>query len=1101
MKIYLCLRHLLRAHCQALYKAFLLMKLTVIIIVLTFLKVNAHVHAQQITLTVKQAPIIEVLGQIEKQSGYQFFYDDEVLAPTQKVSLTLKNAEITEALNKCFAGQPLAYQIIDKTIVIKRKETTLLDRVGSFIKELIMTGQVTDANGQPIAGVTVMVKNSSTTTITDGQGRYTIRVPENGTLIFSSIGYETIEIPVANKTNLNLMLKEAVGLLDKVQIIGYGTTTQRLNTGNVGTVSAQIIGNQPITNPMQALAGRIAGVTVNQSNGLPGSGMSVQIRGRNSIAASNVPLYVVDGVPFPSDALVGLLTTFSSSSPLNSINPGDIESISVLKDADATAIYGSRAANGVILITTKKGQAGKTKFEVNLNNGYGSVTRTAKPLSTSQYLQLRRDAFANSGILPTATTAPDLLVWDQNTDNNLQEWYMGNTTQQWDANGSVGGGSAKTRFLISGNYHQESTVFSESDRYKRGGVHFNISHKSINEKLSIDFIGFYSQDNNRLKNSLSNTVAAIATSIPNYPIFDNNGNYNWTANLNNVVAVGSAYWKSQNKNLNANLKIAYLIIPGLEIKSSFGYNRLDNEIIRPNPASSINPAITLLGSSAFGESHQDIFNIEPQLNFTTSISKGKFELLIGNTIQANNQKRMSIPVFSYINELLLESPAGGTVGTIEYSQSQYNFISIFGRVNYNWLDKYIVNASFRKDGSSRFGTGKKYGNFGSIGIAWLFKNEALLKDKLDWFSFGKLRGSYGSTGSDGIGDYGYLSLYNSSSDYGGSKTIIPSQLANSAFQWEVNKKLEFALELGFLKDRILLNSAWYRNRSNNQLVIYPLPSTTGFSGYTANLPAEVQNSGWEFELNTQNIKKKDFGWNTSFNLTIPKNKLVSFPNIELTSYANTYVVGKSLNSVLRYQFLGVDPATGLSQIEDINGVTGLQARSSYNNQGGDYVLAGNRDPKWYGGINNSIRFKGLQLDVFFQYVNKKDYNLYNNQNANSFGTLLNVWETHLDYWKQPGDQSFLPKPLAGTNSSYVNFVNSTEVFSDASFLRLKNLALSYSLPNKWINKAGLSNFRIVAQGQNLWTITKYIGYDPETTGLGAQVPPLKMFSFGLQASL
>ncbi|HEY0175400.1 MAG TPA: SusC/RagA family TonB-linked outer membrane protein, partial [Pedobacter sp.] len=781
--------------------------------------------------------------------------------------------------------------------------------------------------------------------------------------------------------------------------------------------------------------------------------------------------------------------------------PSDIESISVLKDADATAIYGSRGANGVILITTKKGKEGKSKLDINVNNGYGSITRAAEPLSTAQYLQVRRDALVNSNTPATASNAPDLLTWSPDTDNKLQDWYMSNTAQFWDASASLSGGTATVNYLLSGNYHQESSIFSAADRYRRGNFHVNIGTVSANKKLKLNFSGIYTTDNNKLKNASTNTLSQIANSVPNYPFYDANGNFNWT--LTNFYARAQTYWKNTTDNLTANLGIDYSLLPGLNLKGNIGYNKIGNQSMTPLPALVFNPSQTTQGQNQFAGLSKNTYVFEPQITYTGHIAKGKLDLLAGATMQGNTTKNNYVYVINYINDLLLESQSGGTVSSVTSSTVNYNFSSIFGRATYNWENKYILNATFRRDGSSRFGPGKQFGNFGSLGTAWLFSNESFVKDNLGWLSYGKLRGSYGTTGSDGIADYAYLSIYSSTGLYGTTNTINPSQIANPDFQWEVNRKLEFAADLGFLKDRILFTAAWYRNRSSNQLVRYPLPATTGFvGGYTANLPAKVQNDGWELELNTKNIVKKDFSWSSLMNLTIPRNKLVSFPNLPQTAYASALVLGQPLNSIQGYHFLGVDPATGLTIVDDTDKNGSISNNSFYNNQGGDYVVIGNTDPKWYAGLSNSISYKNFQVDFFFQYSKQLGYNLYAGGNGfGLFGRATNVWPSYLDYWKQPGDNSPLPKPSTISSLSLQQFMNSDQALSDASYLRLKNVAISYNFSSRLIRAAGLSKLTLYMQGQNLWTVTKYNGYDPEnSSATSIQIPPLKMLTFGLKTT-
>lgn len=1087
-----------RSKARAVLKALIMLKFIVILLALTCLKVNASLYAQ-ITLNATNAPIPQVLSQIEKQSGYQFFYENDLFNPASTVTVSLKNANIKAALEKCFTGLPLSYQIIDKTIVVKRKPG-IIERIGNYLKDIVVTGQVTDANGQPIAGVTVGLKNGKTLTITNTEGKYSVSVAENAILVFSYVGFATQEIPVNNIATHNLTLKEAVGQLDETVIRGYGTTTQRLSTGNIAVVKAESIASQAgITNPMQAIIGRVAGVQATPTGGMPGTQINIQIRGRNSITANNEPLYIVDGVPFPSTALAGIVTS-TSVTPLNSINPNDVESISILKDADATAIYGSRGSNGVILITTKKGQQGKLKVDANITNSYGNAVKLQPVMNTQEYLQMRRDAFANSGLTPTATNAPDLVSWDPNANTNPQEMYFGNTAKFWDGNFSFSGGNQNLSFLLSTGLHKEGTIRSNNDDYKRGNVHLNVNYQSPDSKFKLDFNGFYSTDKYYLIQGSGSTPAQFARSIPNYPYFDVNGNYNWIANQTNYLAQANLYWKSNTNNLNTNFVASYEIIPNLIAKASFGFNRTDNDSMNISPSMAQSPGST--SYSYFTTTALNTVLFEPQITYNKQINKHRIDFLIGSTLQSNTAKSGTTLITNIINDQLLESMNGGTVGYLNATTTLYRFTSLFGRASYNFDNRYLFNATFRRDGSSRFGPGRQFGNFYSLGAGWLFSNEAFLKDNVV-LSYGKLRASYGTTGSDGIGDYKYLNIYNSSTNYGTQPTIAPSQIANSDFQWEVNKKFEVGLELGFLKDRLLLYTSYFRNCSNNQLVTYPLPSITGFTGYTANLPAQVQNTGWEFEINSRNIQKANFSWTSTVNLTLPQNKLLSFPNIEQTSYANTLIIGKSLSSVLRYQFLGIDPQTGLSQVADINNNGTYEARSSYNKQGGDYIYAGYTNAKWFAGLGNTIKYKNFGLDFYFQYTKQDGYNLLNNSNGfNSFGQMINSWQVLSGYWRKSGDQVSIPKPMAASNSNIVSFSTSTATFADASFLRLKNISLSYTLAPSAKKVIGLNNVKFYVQSLNTFTVSNYLGYDPErASSTAASYPALKMWTFGLQASL
>lgn len=1085
-------------------KYFFAMKLALFLIVAFSFQVSADAVAQKIELTINNGSLESVLKELGIQSGYSFIYNNKYLKQANPVSLNVKDKDIFETLPLVFDNQPFEYTIKDRiiTVVPKRSQP---NRKDIQILQNTIRGKVTDSLNNPLQNVTVYVVGTSQQAITNRDGLYEVsEVPQGTSLIFRLLGYETLDIQ-ADRPVINVVLKFVRSFLDEPIVIGYGVTSRRLATGNVSKVSSETIAQQPVTNPLQALQGRVAGLQITQGNGLPGSPMIVQIRGRNSISANNNPLYIVDGVPFPSTS-IGRISgpngyNQDTASPMNTINPNDIESIEVLKDADVAAIYGSRAANGVILITTKKGRLGKTELDVNVRNGFGSITRTAEPLSTKQYLQLRQDAFANSGIEPTAANAPDLLLWEQQTDNNLQDWYMGNTANLLDASGTLSGGSQQTSFILRGNFHRETTIQSTLDSYKRSGMQLNIRHATLNNKLTLDLSTFYTSDHNRLQNGSVGALIGVAQLSPNYPLYDGNGNYNWVAGKTNFMAEAFGYHKTQNNTLSSNLNIVYNIFEGLIIKGNLGYNRLQSQQIRPLPSDSQNPNLTnSLGSSAFANQFTEGLIFEPQLNYNQDIENLKLNFLVGSTIQQNNTNGSTIGVINYTNDILLENPSAGTISNLTSNTLQYRYISLFARATLNYDDRYILNSSLRRDGTTRFGPNNQFGNFGSIGVAWLFSNEKLVQNHLPWLSFGKVRSSYGSTGSDGIGDYQYLSLYSYLADYGTSKSLIPNRIANPYFQWEVNKKLEVALDLGFMQDRIVTNIAWYRNRSDNQLVTYPLPATTGFSGYTANLPAVVENTGWEFELNTSNLLTPTFNWTTSFNLTIPRNRLVSFPNIESTGYANSLIVGESLNVIQRLRFLGIDTQTGMALIDDVNNDGNITFRSSFNGQNGDYIIAGDTDPHWFAGFNNSFRYKSLQLDVMFQYVKQEGYNIYA-QWFSRFGHMENYWTTHLDYWKNPGDNSTLPKPTTTTNPAKTQFASSDRTISDASFLRLKNISLSYNFPTTFVNKARLAKLNIYIQGQNLWTVTDYIGYDPElATNPSILIPPLKMLTAGIQCT-
>ena len=489
--------------------------------------------------------------------------------------------------------------------------------------------------------------------------------------------------------------------------------------------------------------------------------------------------------------------------------------------------------------------------------------------------------------------------------------------------------------------------------------------------------------------------------------------------------------------------------------------------------------------------------IEPQLDYKLNIGKGIFTTLIGGTFLENNSSFQQMIATGFISDALLEDIQAASSVTPTSSAAQYNYQAIFTRLNYNWQDKYLLNVTARRDGSSRFGPDKQFGNFGAIGAAWIFSKEDFFHNSVPWLSFGKLRASYGTTGNDQIGDYQYLDLYTTTTyPYNNTQGIYPANLFNPQLAWEIDKKLEGGLELGFLNERILLQASYYRNQSGNQLVQTPVSSVTGFFSTPANLPAVVQNSGGEFILTTVNIKSKNFSWSTTINLTIPRNKLVSFPGLASSPYAGTFIEGQSISILHVYHLIGVNDTTGIFQYASAKGVS-----TSNPNPSTDRNTIIDMTPKYYGGMQNSFVYKGFSLDFFFQFSKRIGENILYGYNQMP-GTMVNQPVDVLDRWQQPGDkapyqqysQNFSSKVYKARNP--FNQKQSDAQFGDASFIRLKNLAISWQFPEPLKHKLHLENCRVFFQGQNLFIVTKYFGIDPESQGTG--LPPLRVLTGGIQ---
>ena len=955
-----------------------------------------------------------------------------------------------------------------------------------------LSGTVTDSYG-PLPAVHILVKGTDTGTFTDQKGEYIINVNNTDTLIFSYLGHRTREIPVLGRTTLDIELLSDITELKEVEVnAGYYTVKERERTGSISRVTAVEIELQPVISPLEALQGRMAGVEILPSGNLPGMASTIQIRGRNSLRNDgNFPLYIIDGVPLNaapvnSNSLIG--NPGPGTDPLNNLNLSNIASIEVLKDADATAIYGSRGANGVILITTKKGTQRKTQVEARVYSGMASVPNRLELLNTQQYLQIRNKAFENDGVEPTESRAYDLLVWDQDRYTDWQEVFFGGTSSIRDINIAASGGNATTSFRLGGSYHEQGTVYPGDYDYNKITTGLNLYHVSENKKLRINFSTNFGLDVNNLVGNVSLTSQAFGLP-PNAPkLFNEDGSLHWddweSVGLKNPLEGYFNLSRTQAVNLVSNLGISYQLVKNLSVKTNLGYTYYNSEEVVKIPKRSYSPSNwgNIDHQSNFLRSNRNSWIVEPQLVYDGKIGTGKLDALIGGTFQQSENGTLGLQGKGYVSEGLIGNlGAAESIINASNNNTEYRYNALFGRLGLNWQEKYLINLTGRRDGSSRFGPDKRFANFWAVGGAWIFSEEPWLKDHLAFLSFGKLRGSYGTTGSDQIGDYGYLDAYEATPGPGG---LYPTQLTNPSYSWEVNKKLEVAAELGFIKDRIHMGLSWYRNRSSNQLVGYPLPTTTGFTSIQANLPATVQNRGWEVEVATLNVKGQNFRWQTFLNVSFPQNKLLSYPDLEQSSYANTFRVGHPLNISLLYEYDGIDPETGYYKIVDVNedGRYDYEDRSVIRDLGREY----------YGGINNTIGYKGFSLQFLLEFV-KQDGTL----SGLSAGSLSNQNVQVLGALEEDGRFQRISQ-TSQASRAYTYVTNTMFPVVDASYIRLRTLSLGYTLPTEVTKTIGITACKLFLTGQNLLTITNYDGMDPEMPSGGTSFSGLRTITCGLQ---
>jgi len=1096
------------------------MKLTAIIILATFLQVSATGYSQVLNLNLKNARLEDAMKEIQRQSGYSFLYTKEDLKNARPVDVQLSNADLVLALTACFKDQPIKYNIDGKQIVLKSRSfgDAMLAYLSNTLKSIAppktLNGRVLNEQLGPLEGASVQIKGTRKGTLTGRFGEFSLPGIQVGTtLIVSYAGYTTREvvigennIGVANGLML-IALTPSVSELDQMQVIGYGQVTNRYNIGDVTTIKGEDIIKQPVINPLAALQGRVPGMDIRQVSGLPGGSFSVAIRGTNSITGSSAPLYIIDGVPYPG----GILGSISSANAnlrggdgLNFLNPNDIESIAVLKDADATAIYGSRGSNGVVLITTKKGRPGKTAVSADVYSGEGKATRMPKYLNLQQYLAMRHEAKVNGGF-PILPGDYDINGgWDSTRYTDWSKVFTGNTAHITDAQTSVSGGSENTQYYIGGGYHKESTIYPGDGADQKGSVHFNITNTSNDKRLNVQLTGSYVSDVNTVVPANLGYASGSVDLPPDAPkIYNPDGSLNWQNNtFTNPFAQLNLIYKAKTYNLVSNGVIGYRILKGLEAKVSLGYNSRQTSEFNGTPSTVLNPITnpaSIVRTSIFNTYDTKTWNIEPQATYNTKIGQGSLSALAGATIQRTTTLAQSVTATGYSSDLLLQSLKAATKLTATNDINRlYKYSGTFGRLNYNWAGKYIAEFTGRYDGSSRFGPGRQFHFFGSAGAMWIFTEEKWVRNNISFLSFGRIRGDYGSTGNDGAADYQFMELFNSTAyPYQGAAGLYPANLYNPNLAWEVNKKAQVGLDLGFLKDqRILIHAGYSRNRSSSLLLSEPLSAVTGFSSITENLPALIQNTSWEFTLNTINIKTKNFTWSTYGTLTLPKNELISYPGLSTSGFANSLIVGQPLNIKLMYKYAGVDPQKGNYTFLDHTGkITYTPAPVT------DQIAEVKLDPKYYGSLGNTFRYKNFTLDFLFVFSKRKANNVFGLSGFPPGFSQANVLASVVeDSWKKPGDNAKTAQVAQSIPAllAFSSLGQSDHSYSDDAYLRLKNVYLAYQLPAGLLKKMHVENIRVYVKGQNLLTISSFKDIDPETQSF---IPPVRIVTGGIQINL
>ncbi|MEA5426014.1 SusC/RagA family TonB-linked outer membrane protein [Arcicella lustrica] len=972
-----------------------------------------------------------------------------------------------------------------------------------------ITGKVTSSeDGSALPGVSVGVKGSTKGTVTATDGSYKINASSSATLVFTFVGFKKTEVATGSKSIVNVSLVSEISDLEEVVVVGYGTQARRTLTGSQASVKGSDIANIPVQTFDRALQGRAAGVQITGSNGVPGGQVQVRVRGVGSIKGGTDPLYVVDGVQINTSSN----SAFASTNPLSYLNPNDIENIEILKDAASAAIYGASAANGVVLVTTKKGKAGKTNITLDYNTGYVEPTKYLDVLNTQEWIQLRREALFNqtgneatarSGALTgvrLSGTLTDAEIAALPTYDWQKEAYQSGKTNNY--NFSMNGGNEKTTFYLSGAYNQSDANIRNVD-YKGGNFSAKINNKvssHLNVDASINLSSFNQSGTFGGPNGgsfLGSPAFSSPLILPMNRIYNDDGSYFGTPaegglagvlNQNVLMVSDLNKIKSRTNQAIASLGLTYKIIEGLSFRP---YASLDYR--------------TINGYNFQDPRTADAFNVKGRIsaqqfeliNFLTNATfmydkviktDHKISALAGVEYRQNTQENYQttaegIPTPQFTTQSSAANPI-----SVFSSWTGFKKAGVFTRLSYDFKNKYFLGLTARYDGSSRFGSENLYGFFPGVSAGWDISGEDFLKNNPS-ISQLKLRASYGTLGNDQIGNFDSRGLYGGGVNYNGLSGISPTSLSNASLRWERNTTANFALDYGFFNSRVQGSIEYFVRTSTDLLLDQPVPQTSGFSTISNNLGG-MQNKGLEFSIKTTNIDKGGFRWTTDFNITKIDNKITTLYDT-LTTLPGRAVdeqikIGHSFNSIYVAEYAGVNPATGRAMWYDNAGNIIYRIAGNVDSYS---KIIGSQIPNLFGGFTNDFSYKGFDLNVLFTYeygrtaLNNQSSFMFEN-GGRLFNTLRSVYETR---WTTPGQITSTPRPINGNTETLGSGVTSSlgsRLYEDASYIRLKTISLGYNVPKATVSKFGLASARIYLQAYNLYTWTKWSGFDAEWANLG-----------------
>jgi len=1076
------------------------------------------VSIDEINIKLKEGeyPLRTVFREIIKQTNFKLSYDHAYLNENKKVYISSDVDVLGDMLRTLAREEKLSFKRVNETIFVKQLP---LGSATPVVEEVVpaqvrVSGKVIEAaTKEPLPGVSILIKGTSTGTTTDIDGNYSLNAAEGDVLQFSYIGFLVQEVAIGNQSTINVALEPDLEQLEEVVVIGYGTVKKSDLTGSVSSISSEQVKDLPVASFDQMLAGRAAGVQLTQASGAPGGAVSIRIRGGNSIQGGNEPLIVIDGFPIynnNSDQTGGINFGGGGQAPntLSSLNPADIESIEILKDASATAIYGARGANGVIMITTKRGKEGQTNVNIDSYYGVQEVANRIDMLNAQQYRDLVFEARQNSGL----STDFDLPT---NVDTDWQDEIFRVAPIQ-SHNFSVNGGNAATKYAISANYFNQEGVVVGSDLERVSG-RVNVDQK-VGDKFTVGTSMLFSRqtDNVVVSDRLRGALGSALMSAPNQPAIREDGTYpinlfpnTGIAEVQNPLYVAEAtdYLRNTDR-LLANLYAEYEIIDNLKFRTSVGADILNNKEKYFQPANGIDYRPDG-GAAIINHNNSRSFLIENTLTYTPKIgNRHNLNVVVGQTAQEYETEGTKIIAEGLNNVTTIFDLAANTrlSNNIYSTFRDWSLMSYLGRVVYGFDSKYLFTASIRADGSSRFGTGNRYGVFPSASVAWVVSKEAFLQD-VEVIDNLKVRVSYGLTGNQEIGSY------NSLATLSGTRAVLnnvlaqgfrPNRIPNDQLGWESTAQFNVGFDLSLFTGRLQTTFDYYNKRTDDLLYNLEVPRTTGFSSVLSNI-GSVQNRGVEVTVTSFNIQKPGFEWTTDFNYSLNRNEVLDLGG-QVTEFLTPFTqvrVGEPIGNFFGYQSIGLfQQGDNIADSPQPNAQPGDRRFLDLNEDGSinalDRVVLGNGLPDYLFGINNSFKIKNFDFAFFFQGVMGID--IYNRSNRRIF-TLdgrQNQTAAALNRWTPQNTNTNVPRAVQNPSDRSVNLNQPISDFiEDGSFIRLQNVTLGYTLPQTALKKLGLKKLRVYAGAQNLLTITDYSGFDPEVSSLSDQTlqPSVDEFTY------